>query len=344
MDAISAGTVVKLAKTVYTRIDGVKVDKKQCAILKARVKSLEQVVLKAKPHAGVKDLVREMERILQEAIDFIDEEEKRGWLKRVAVSKKTKLEELSQRLDKAMSQLSAEAVLDMAANQKEMEAAAREDTRMLQELLTRMGELEKRGELDPSKAPELVDGLPFDAQSLQDEITDHLEELKRGQRELKQGQHEMMQGQHEMMQLMKDIQMQQQAAGGGGGGGADLGDELRLKPGREHIDFDKPTLGEGSFAEVRAGTYEFRSGQEEAVAYKIFKGSLHLNDELRSQIIAEAKLGHRLTHPNLIRVWINNPRFRFQPSGLRKNRDRILPRQARDTNRRKLRQARRLFR
>ena len=82
MDAISAGTVVKLAKTVYTRIDGVKVDKKQCAILKARVKSLEQVVLKAKPHAGVKDLVREMERILQEAIDFIDEEEKRGWLKR----------------------------------------------------------------------------------------------------------------------------------------------------------------------------------------------------------------------------------------------------------------------
>ena len=179
MDAISAGTVAKLAKTVYTRIDGVKVDKKQCAILKARVKSLEQVVLKAKPHAGVKDLVREMERILQEAIDFIDEEEKRGWLKRVAVSKKTKLEELGQQLDEVMSQLSAEAVLDMAANQKEMEAAAREDTRMLQELLTRMEELERRGELDPSKASELVDGLPFDAQSLQDEITDHLEELKR---------------------------------------------------------------------------------------------------------------------------------------------------------------------
>jgi hypothetical protein len=258
MDAISSGTVAKLAKTVYTRIDGVKVDKKQCAILKARVKSLEQVVLKAKPHAGVKDLVREMERILQEAIDFIDEEEKRGWLKRVAVSKKTKLEELSQRLDKAMSQLSAEAVLDMAANQKEMEAAAREDTRMLHELLTRMQELERRGELDPSKASELVDGLPFDAQSLQDEITDHLEELKRGQREIK--------GElGELKQMMRALQMQQEAAagGGGGGGGAALGDELRLKPGREHIDFDEPTLGEGSFAEVRAGTYEFRSGQEE---------------------------------------------------------------------------------
>jgi hypothetical protein len=245
MDAISSGTVAKLAKTVYTRIDGAKVLEKQCAILKARVKRLEQVVLKAKPHAGVEDLVREMERILQEAIAFIDEEEKRGWLKRVAVSKKTKLQELVQRLDEAMSQLSAEAVLDMAANQKEMEAAAREDNRMLQERLTRMEEA---------------------------------------------------------------------AGGGGGGGGAALGDELRLKPGREHIDFDKPTLGEGVFAEVRAGTYEFGSGQEEVVAYKIFKRSLHLDAQLRSQIITEAKVGHRLTHPNLIRVRINNPRFLFCPS------------------------------
>jgi len=72
------------------------------------------------------------------------------------------------------------------------------------------------------------------------------------------------------------------------------------RQGREVIDFDEAPLGAGSFADVRLGTYAFSGGAHAQVAFKIFRGSLALDKTLYEQIVKEARLGHRLQHPNLI--------------------------------------------
>ena len=172
-----AGTVASLAKALYTQVDGAKLQQRQCGVFKERVQRAERLVAKAKPNADVQSSVKDVERIIKQAIDFIKESEQRGWFKRLAKLGKSKndLAELGKQLEETMSELDTEAGLGMAERQKEMQAAAQEDHRAIQELLKRVEAAQDRGELDASKAAQLAEGLGFDPEFLQVEITDHLE-------------------------------------------------------------------------------------------------------------------------------------------------------------------------
>ena len=80
--------------------------------------------------------------------------------------------------------------------------------------------------------------------------------------------------------------------------------ELKLTSGREVIDFTKPALGSGSFADVRGGEYAFSAQQPaKAVAFKVFRGTHVLDKTLRQQIIEEARIGLRLQHAHLVELY-----------------------------------------
>ena len=63
-------------------------------------------------------------------------------------------------------------------------------------------------------------------------------------------------------------------------------------------------LGSGSFADVYRGEYQFKGRREPvAVAFKIFRGGQHIPKDLRAKTRAEAELGARLHHPNLVQLF-----------------------------------------
>ena len=63
-------------------------------------------------------------------------------------------------------------------------------------------------------------------------------------------------------------------------------------------------LGSGSFADVYRGQYQFKGRREPvAVAFKVFRGGQHIPKDLRAKTRAEAELGARLRHPNLVQLY-----------------------------------------
>ena len=71
---------------------------------------------------------------------------------------------------------------------------------------------------------------------------------------------------------------------------------VELKPGAH--------LGSGSFADVYRGEYQFPGRREPVpVAFKIFRGGQRIPQSLRANTRAEAQLGARLRHPNLVQLF-----------------------------------------
>ena len=63
-------------------------------------------------------------------------------------------------------------------------------------------------------------------------------------------------------------------------------------------------LGSGSFADVYRGEYQFPGRREPVpVAFKVFRGGKHIPKDLRAKTRAEAELGARLHHPNLVQLF-----------------------------------------
>jgi len=78
---------------------------------------------------------------------------------------------------------------------------------------------------------------------------------------------------------------------------------VQLEASRHSIDMSK-TLGSGSFADVRPGTYRFPGqGRPTPVAYKVFRGGQNLPPPMKKQIVQELALGVQLNHPNLTKIY-----------------------------------------
>ena len=79
--------------------------------------------------------------------------------------------------------------------------------------------------------------------------------------------------------------------------------ELLLRLDFAHLDGGAP-IGHGACADVIGGTYAFPSqAQPSAVAFKVYRNSVCLSAALRRTIMAEARLGLRLEHPNLVNLY-----------------------------------------
>ena len=80
--------------------------------------------------------------------------------------------------------------------------------------------------------------------------------------------------------------------------------DLQLDPTRLHIDPAAAPLGIGSSADTRRGTYRF-PGKADAtdVALKVFRGGQALSGAARDQIVREVRVGSKLHHENLVRIY-----------------------------------------
>jgi serine/threonine protein kinase len=81
--------------------------------------------------------------------------------------------------------------------------------------------------------------------------------------------------------------------------------DLILNPDKCSVNFaDSATLGRGGCADVWRGEYMFESHKRRTdVAVKLFRDSEHIDASTRKKIMQEARLGQRLEHPNLIRLF-----------------------------------------
>ena len=80
--------------------------------------------------------------------------------------------------------------------------------------------------------------------------------------------------------------------------------DLQLDPTRLHFDPAAAPLGIGSSADTRRGTYRF-PGKADAmdVALKVFRGGHALSGAARDQIVREVRVGSKLHHENLVRIF-----------------------------------------
>eukprot|EP01049_Picozoa_sp_SAG25_P015239 SAG25_NODE_3019_length_1266_cov_1.215081_1_plen_422_part_11 len=182
------GTLGSLAKTLYAAAKGAKVHQEECRAFVKKVKRAERLTLKAKGVETIEESVREVEEIIQKAVDFIEKSQKRGFFLGALKHKSDGrvLERLGKELDGALAELNTDAVLSLAqsgCSQEHMEAAATEDESALETLRERI----QSSEPDAADVAmeTLAAGLPFDPTFLQDEIGDHMDELKKSLDELK---------------------------------------------------------------------------------------------------------------------------------------------------------------
>ena len=80
--------------------------------------------------------------------------------------------------------------------------------------------------------------------------------------------------------------------------------DIQLDPGRLGFDPTADLLGAGSSADTRRGTYRFPGKADPSdVALKFFRGGQALGTAAREQIVQEVRMGSRLHHENLIRIF-----------------------------------------
>ena len=84
-----------------------------------------------------------------------------------------------------------------------------------------------------------------------------------------------------------------------------VGAARQLEPTRASLELKAgANLGSGSFADVYRGEYRFPGRKEPvSVAFKVFRGGKHIPKDLRAKTRAEAELGARLHHPNLVQLF-----------------------------------------
>eukprot|EP01049_Picozoa_sp_SAG25_P009825 SAG25_NODE_1010_length_4313_cov_1.562411_1_plen_1437_part_11 len=207
------GTVGKLAKSVYELAKGAKVHQKECDVFKRKVERTERLLEKARRLEGIVASVREVERILSEAVVFIEKSQQQGFLLRTLKAKrgKVRLAELGEELKTAMDELNLDATLSAAVapwpSPEETSSAARQDETALQTLSERVAAADENEPME-----KLAEGLPFDASFLQDEIGGHMDELKQSLGELLMGQNKIMDQNEEIKDEVKEIRDHQKEA------------------------------------------------------------------------------------------------------------------------------------
>eukprot|EP01043_Picozoa_sp_COSAG02_P027320 COSAG02_NODE_1606_length_11716_cov_7.032022_5_plen_1312_part_01 len=183
-EAVPGGKAVSvLLKQFYRAAKGAKYCKEQCDIFAKQLQQVIRVLTKAKKiQLSDSSILEEIEAVVQEALEFVQTLQDRGFIRRIISSKSddTKLERLSKWLHESVQQLTTELTVEMALTppspaefQRDVDA-----NEQLRNRVEAMGGLDQLDPSDRAMMQELTQDLPFDQQILCEELTFHLEELK----------------------------------------------------------------------------------------------------------------------------------------------------------------------
>ncbi len=199
---------------------------------------------------------------------------------------------------------------ELEVRQREFEAAARkleEDTRQAQTDLEErkqqaQAELENQKRQAELKARELAERQrQVEAELKEQKWQAHAKEVKleenfrKVQVAARNLEEEKLKAQSDLSSQKRQAQAEAMAAG--------LAD-LTLDPVRLLMDLSLPLLGSGRSADTRRGTYRFHGKADAAdVALKVFRGGRAVSGAVRDQILQEVRIGARLQHENLVRLF-----------------------------------------